>query len=58
MSKVLEKKELIIVRVTPKMKLQIEMLAEESKRTVSNYLRLVFEDIIEKNKKIRHTLRQ
>ena len=51
MSKVLEKKELIIVRVTPKMKLQIEMLAEESKRTVSNYLRLVFEDIIEKNKR-------
>ena len=51
MRKLSEKKEVIIVRVKPKMKLQIEMLAEESKRTVSNYLRLVFEDIIEKNKR-------
>lgn len=46
-----KKKELLIVRVTQKMKLQIEMLAEESKRTVSNYMRLVLEDLINKNKK-------
>jgi hypothetical protein len=50
MKKERPKKEVIIVRVTRRMKLEVEMLAEASRRSLSNYLRLVFEDIIEKNK--------
>lgn len=53
MKKEREKKEVITVRVTRKMKLQLELLAEESRRNLSNYLRLVFEDLIEKNKRLK-----
>lgn len=44
------KTETIIVRVTPDMKEDLEKLATRSRRTVSNYLRLLIEDTITKSK--------
>ena len=46
------KTETIIVRVTNEMKAGLEQLAEESRRTVSDYLRLLFETVIKEKRKI------
>ena len=47
------KTETIIVRVTEEMKLKIEEVAHESRRELSDYLRLIFEDVINKKIKIK-----
>jgi hypothetical protein len=46
------KTESIIVRVDKKMKFEISKLAEESRRELSDYLRLVIEDTIKNKPKI------
>ena len=45
------KTETIIIRVTPQMKKDVEKLAKESRRELSDYLRLLFEDIIKERGK-------
>ena len=42
----------IIVRMTPEMKSKIEKMAEESRRTLSDYVRLLIEDAIKFKTKI------
>ena len=47
-----KKEDTIIVRVTFLMKAQLEQLAKESKRELSDYLRRILEDVIQERKKI------
>jgi hypothetical protein len=46
------KKETIIVRVDQKMKFEITKMAEESRRELSDYLRLMMEDAIKQKTKV------
>ncbi len=45
------KSETIIIRVTSQMKEDVEKLAKDSRRELSDYLRLLFEDVIEEHRK-------
>jgi hypothetical protein len=44
--------EVIILRVTRKMKKDIELLAVEARRTVSDYMRILIEDTIKERLKV------
>ena len=46
------KTETIIIRVTAQMKKDVEKLAKESRRELSDYVRLLIEDVINEHRKI------
>lgn len=46
------KDETIIIRVDKDMKAKLQKLAEDSRRELSDYLRLILEDIIKKKAKV------
>lgn len=46
------KTEALIVRVDKKMKYEISRLADDNRRELSDYLRLLFEDAIKERKKV------
>ena len=46
----MNKKETIIVRVTPVIKKELELIALESRRSLSDFLRITFEDVIQAKK--------
>lgn len=46
------KDETIIIRVDTEMKAKLQKLAEDSRRELSDYLRLILEDVIKKKTKV------
>jgi hypothetical protein len=51
-NKLKSKSDTIILRVDQKMKYEITKLAEENRRELSNYLRLIIEDTIKNKTKV------